>query len=414
MRSPIAALLLALAPHAQGSDWPTWRGPTGNGVAAADARPPLEWSEERNVRWRVELPGLGASTPIVVGGTLYLTCAVPVGVEPADGEVPPPPRVPHELLVLAFDGETGARRWATVVATAAPHEKLHRTSTLASASCATDGERLFAFFGSHGVYALDFEGEVLWSKDLGDMRTLAEFGEGATPVVAGGALVLPWDHEGQSAVVALEASTGEVRWRRERDADSSWGSPAVAGERVIVSGSDKTRAYAVADGELLWERDGMSKNPVNSPTVAGDTLFVMNSYKGRIVQALRPATAELVWSYRSTASYVPNPVAVDGLLFFVRDSTGVLECLDARTGEERFTGARLDGIRSVHASPMAAAGRLYVASRGGVVAVVRAAGEFELLARNDLDDCFDASPVAVGDALYLRGRRHLYCLAEAK
>ena len=414
----LTSLLLAAPTRAQAGDWPTWRGPTGNGLAAEGAAPPLEWSEERNVRWRVELPGLGASTPLVLGERLYLTCAVPRGsAELEDGEVPPPPREAHELLVLAYDRATGAEVWRALLGEAEPHEKLHRTSSLASSSLATDGERLFAFFGSHGLWALDLEGGTLWSKDLGKMTILAEFGEGATPLLAGELLVIPWDHEGQSAVLALDARTGEERWRRERECDSSWGSPAAAGAggdaRVIVGGSDATWAYALADGQPLWSRGGMSKNPVNSPTVVGERVYVMNSYKGNVVQALDAGSGELVWSLSGSASYVPNPIVADGLLYFLRNSSGVLTCLDAASGETRYSGERLGALRSVHASPVAAAGRLYLASREGAVAVVKAGPEFELLAVNELDDCFDASPVVVGDELFLRGRRYLYALRQA-
>ncbi|MEM7310220.1 MAG: PQQ-binding-like beta-propeller repeat protein [Planctomycetota bacterium] len=419
-----AALTLVLGslaspalPHAQEAAWPAWRGPSGNGLAAADAQPPLTFSEEHNVRWRVELPGLGASTPVVLGDRLYLTCGLPEsGAKIEGGEVPRPPREPHRLLVLAYDRATGEELWRTQVVDAAPHEKLHATSSLASASMSTDGQRLFASFGSHGIYALDLDGEVLWSRDLGRMTTAAEFGEGATPLLASGLVVVPWDHEGQSALIALDAESGEERWRRPRDCDSSWGSPALApgsdGAHVIASGSDATHAYALADGEPSWSQGGMSKNPVNSPTVVGDLVYVLNSYKGNVIQALRSETGEVAWSYSKAASYVPNPIVVDGLFFFLRNSGGVLNCLDAATGEEHFAGERLDGVRTIHASPVAAAGRLYFASREGTVVVLRAGSEFEQLANNELDDCFDASPVIVGDELFLRGRRYLYCLRE--
>ena len=412
MRTPILCLTLTLTAAAQ--DWTNWRGPTGNGLAGEDANPPTSFSEEEGVRWKTPLPGLGASTPLVLDGKIYLTSAEPIEATDLEPDAPPP-RAAHRLLVLAYGLDSGEELWRTSVGEAAPHEKLHKTSTLASASLVTDGERLVAFFGSHGAFGLDLEGEILWSRDLGDQATLAEFGEGATPALHGDTLVVPWDHEGESFVTGLAVATGEPRWKVERDCDSSWGSPVIVedGERAValLTGSDATRAYDLKDGAEVWSCAGMSKNPVNSPTVVGDVLYVTNSYKGRVLQALRwpQASGELaegeglLWSYSRSAAYVPNPIVVDGRLYFLRDSTGVLNCLDARTGEELYYGQRLDGIKRVHASPLAAAGRIYWASREGVVAVVKAGAEFEVLATNQLDDCFEASPVAIGKQLLLRG-----------
>ncbi|MDA1267166.1 MAG: PQQ-binding-like beta-propeller repeat protein [Planctomycetota bacterium] len=423
MRDPLLCLTLTLtlSLSAAAQDWTTWRGPSHNGLADAGADPPVSFNEEEGLLWKTALPGLGASTPLVIDGRIYLTSAEPIDeVEP---DAPPPP-VKHRLLVLAYDLDTGEQLWRSAVGEATSHEKLHKTSTLASASLVTDGERLVSFFGSHGVFGLDLAGERLWARDLGDQTTLAEFGEGATPALHGDTVVVPWDHEGASFVAGLAVATGEPRWKVEREVDSSWGSPVVIedGERsvVIVTGSDATRGYDLKDGAEVWSCAGMSKNPVNSPTVVGDVLFVTNSYKGTVLQAVSLPGAQgelaegehLLWTYRRSAAYVPNPIVVDGRLYFLRDSTGVLNCLDARTGEELYYGQRLDGIKRVHASPLAAAGRIYWASREGVVAVVRAGAEFEVLATNQLDDCFEASPVAVGKRLLLRGRQYLYCLGE--
>jgi outer membrane protein assembly factor BamB len=300
------------------------------------------------------------------------------------------------------------------------------TGSHASASIRCSGERLVAFFGSRGLYVLDLDGAVLWSKDLGEMKTLAGFGEGSTPALHDGTIVVQWDEEGPSFVAAFDLETGEERWRRERDTDSSWGSPVVAqvGGRpqVILTGSGATRAYDLATGEPVWSCGGMSKNPVTTPVVADGLLFVMNSYEGNVIQAIRLADAKgqvdaehgLLWTRGRDAAYVPTPVAHDGRLYFLRDSNGLLNCLDAATGKEHYVGARLAGARTIHASPIAAAGRLYFTSREGTTIVVRAGDEFEELATNALDDVFDATPALVGREIFLRGRSHLYCIAEAE
>ncbi len=425
---PVLAAL-AVSSHAQSAEWPGWRGPTASGVAAEGARPPLRWSEEENVKWKVELPGLGNSSPAVCGQRIYLTTAIDVReLEP--GQVaraqPGPPQADgvHRFVVLALERSSGAKVWETVVREERPHEKGHVTGSHASASIHCNGERLVAFFGSRGLYVLDLGGKVLWSKDLGDMKTLVGFGEGSTPAVHEGTIVVQWDEEGPSFVAAFELETGAERWRRKRETDSSWGSPIVARvgakPQVILTGSSTTLAYDLATGEPLWSCAGMSKNPVNTPVVADGLLFVMNSYEGNVIQAIRLAEAKgqvdaqhgLLWTHDRHASYVPTPVVHEGRLYFLRDSNGLLNCLDAASGKEHYLGARLTGAGTVHASPIAAAGRVYVTSREGTTVVVRAGDEFAELATNTLNDVFDATPAFVGAEIFLRGHSHLYCIAD--
>jgi outer membrane protein assembly factor BamB len=422
-------LLASAAPlGAQTAEWPTWRGPTENGIAGADAKPPLEWSETKNVRWKVELPGLGNSSPVVRAEHIYLTSAIDLSAEDPARAQPGPPDAsgPHRFVVLALERQSGKIAWQTSVGEAKPHEKGHVTGSHASASITIAGERLVAFFGSRGLHVLDLAGKVLWSLALGDMTTLAAFGEGSTPVVHGDTIVVQWDEEGPSFVAAFELATGKECWRQARKTDSSWGSPLVASvggkPQVILTGSDATRAYDLATGAPVWSCDGMSKNPVNSPLVHDGLLFVMSNYQGDVIQAIDLEAAKgeiteengLLWTRARDASYVPNPLALDGRLYFLRDSVGILNCVAAATGEEHFLGARLSGAKTIHASPIAAAGRIYFTAREGSTHVVRASDEFELLATNQLDDVFDATPAFVGDAIYQRGRNFLYCLAETR
>ena len=202
----LLATLLAPAP----ADWPQWRGPLGNG-SVPEATPPLEWSEEDNVRWRLPLLGEGHGTPIIVGDLLFLTRSQPTG----DPFSPRPDTAPGahdnrlvssriQLEALAVDRHTGEVLWQRVLRAVLPHEGGHDTGTYASASPAADAERLFAFFGSHGLYCLDHEGTVLWELDLGDQATKHGHGEGASPLLHGDRLVINWDHEGQSFVVCLD------------------------------------------------------------------------------------------------------------------------------------------------------------------------------------------------------------------
>jgi len=260
------------------------------------------------------------------------------------------------------------------------------------------------------------------------MQTLAGCGEGTSPALHGDTVVVQWDEEGPSFVAAYDARTGEELWRRARDVDSSWGSPTIAvvdsRAQVVVTGSDVTRGYDLTTGEPLWSCAGMSKNPVNTAVVVGGDAYVSNAYMGDVIQALRLPGAKgvleagqgLLWARKGVGAYVPTPVVHGGRMYFLRESSGVLTCLDAATGAPIYQGQRLGDVRTVHASPVlvptGGTGRLYCATREGTTVVVKAGDKFEVLAANSLEDVFDASPVVVARELYLRGRSHLYCIAE--
>lgn len=213
--------------------WPQWRGPLGTGVAP-HADPPVSWSEDKNVRWKVAVEGLGHSTPIVWGQFVVVTAAVPFGKQ-----LPPVPEVApgahdnktitqrHRFVVIAFDRATGKQKWRTVVAEELPHEGGHNTGSLASASPVTDGKHIYAHFGSRGLYCLDFQGELKWKKDLGRMKTLHGHGEGSSPALFGNTVVVNWDHEGQSYVIALDKTSGKERWKKQRDEVTSWATPII-------------------------------------------------------------------------------------------------------------------------------------------------------------------------------------------
>ena len=231
--------------------WPAWRGPTLNGHAAKSANPPIEWSEDKNVSWKIELPGLGNSTPNVWDDMLILTYTVPTGrkreaVVDQSGKLKPDEF--HELYVAAYELKTGKVAWQTKVAEVVPNEKGHQTSSYASASTVTDGKRIYAFFGSLGLFALDMEGNQIWDQKFSEMRTAAGFGEGASPALQDNILVIPWDEEGQSFVAGIDTATGDEAWRTQRDTGSAWTTPLIVkdGDKhvVIVSGTATTRAQS--------------------------------------------------------------------------------------------------------------------------------------------------------------------------
>ncbi len=390
------------------ANWPEWRGPlrTGEGPTAD---PPLEWAEGRNVRWKLDVPGLGHGSPIVWGDVVFVTTAVPATKDPAA----------REFVVMAVARKDGKLRWRTLVHAEVPHEGTHQTNSYASASLLTDGKRLYAYFGSRGLYALDLEGKLLWEKQLGRMQTRNEFGEGASPALHGETLVVNWDHEGPDFVVALDAASGKERWRKKRDEPTTWTTPLViAGEgtpQVVVAGTNRVVSYDLATGEERWRAGGLTPNAIPSPVYADGIVYVTSGFRGNALQAIRVKEAKgevtgapaLLFRYDKDTPYVPSPLLYRGQLYFLKSNSGVITSLDARNGSVRFS-ERLEAVPNIYASPVAAGGRVYVAGRDGAVAVLAAGPKLELLATNRLDDGFDASPALVDREIYLRGRKHLY------
>jgi len=424
--------------------WTAWRGPDASGVARA-GNPPTQWSEEKNIRWKVEVPGLGHATPIVWKDRIYVMTAIETeeegkpsaegggetdsgrggGRRSGRGSSKAPTKV-HEFAVLCLEREDGSEVWRSTVKKAVPHEGGHSTGSQASGSPLTDGEHIWAFFGSRGLYCLDMQGEVVWSKEFGAMRTARQFGEGASPALAGDKLVVVWDHEGDSFIVALDKLSGKELWREERDEGTTWATPRIipvdGRTQVIVPGTVSSRAYDLENGKLLWSCSGLTRNCIPSPLYADGVVYLMSGYRGSALQAIRLEGAkgditdgdELLWTHGRKTSYTPSGLLYDGLIYFLSGNTGSLSCVDAASGEVLYEGLRLDGIREVYASPVAVDGRVFVTGRKGVTKVLAHGPKYEELASNELDDGFDASAVIVGDELYLRGTKHLYCIAEEK
>ncbi len=411
--------------------WPQWRGPLGTGVAP-EADPPVHWSESRNLLWKKVLPGLGHSTPILWGHRIFVTAAVPTGdaLKPVYDDAPGshgnlPVTHRQRFVVLALDRGSGEVLWERTVSASLPHEGGHYTSSLASASPLTDGERVLAYFGSQGVYSLSLEGELQWEKQMGTMRTKHGHGEGSSPVLYGETLVINWDHEGQSFVVALDKRTGKELWKIPRKEVTSWATPIAVEQdgvaQVIVAGTSRVRGYHLETGEVIWECGGLAANIVASP-VAGDGMaFVGSSYDKRVLLAIRlsgargdiTGTDRVPWTRRRTTPYVPSPLLYDGILYFLAHYQSVLTRVDARTGQERPGPLRLPGIGNVYASPVAAAERIYVTDLSGATLVLSHAEAPEALAVNRLEDSFSASVALAGRQLYLRGEKNLYAIGPA-
>lgn len=414
--------------------WPRWRGPLANGVAP-HADPPLHWSEEQNVAWKIEIPGKGSASPIVWEDIVYVLTAVPTGAstetaadQDSSGEDRRPrgiqPTQAQQFTILAIQRSDGAIAWKKVLREEVPHEGTHATGTWASNSPVTDGEHLFAYFGSHGLFCLDMKGDLVWEKDLGDMQTRRAFGEGSSPALAGDTILINWDHEGDSFIVALDKRTGKELWRRDRDEVTSWSTPLVvehAGrQQAIVSATDRVRSYDLGTGDVIWEVGGMTVNAIPTPVHVEGLVIVTSGFRGNALLAIQLAGAKgditgsesIVWSLDRDTPYTPSPLLYDDQLYFTKTNDGILSSYNARTGDHYFGPVRLDQVPNIYASPVGAAGRVYIAGRDGATLVIEHGPEFKVLAVNELEDGFDASPAVVDKEIYLRGKHYLYRISE--
>ncbi len=432
-----AYLLVAGLAAGEASGWANWRGPLGTG-SSPDADPPVRWSETENVRFKVEIPGNSLASPVIWGDVIYLMSTVPLDQDEFDGakadaeavleaEEWPPDVAPvaQRFIVQARSRLDGSLLWERIAREAVPHESHHPDSSWASASPIVDGERVYAHFGSNGTYVYDLDGELLWEVDLGDMTTRRGFGEGSSPALWGDTLVINWDHEGDSFVVALDKRTGEELWRTERPGEvTSWSTPLVVEHdgrtQVIISATGYTRGYDLATGEEIWRLSGMTVNTIPTPLHRDGTVYVASGYRGNMLQAIDLARAEgeldgtdaVLWQFERDTPYVASVLLYGEQLYFIKHLRNIFSSLDAASGEPHFT-ERLPGISNVYASPIGAAGRIYVFDRGGDAVVLEQGEELRVLAENTLDDGIDATPAIVGDDLYIRGRKFLYAITDA-
>ena len=456
--SLIAQLALSAAPADE--NWGQWRGPQQSGLAPK-ADPPVEWSETKNVKWKFKLAGEGSASPIVWDKLVFVQCAVPAAKKteaslriapqfaaqqtPADGGRPRgpsgpggrggrgggpggggPPKEPYQFTMTALDRETGQPVWQKMLREELPHEGHHPADgTFASSSPVADADGVYAYFGSRGLYALDHKGNIRWQKDLGKMRIKNSFGEGSSPALLGKYLVVNWDHEGEDFIVAFDKQTGQELWRQPRDEQTSWSTPLIVDEggvsQVVVNASAKVNSYELASGKELWSVGPLTANAIPSPVAGNGLIYCMSGFRGAALFAVKPdgrgdlmGTKSVAWTYNKDTPYVPSPLLYDDQLYFFKGNDATLSVLNAITGKPLLSAERLEGLRGVYASPLGAAGRVYLVGRDGNTLVLKKSKQLEVLATNTLDDRFDASPAAVGKELFLRGKQNLYCLSQAR
>jgi len=428
----------------EAASWPTFRGPQASGVRDGQNLPDTwDGKSGEHVLWRLPIPGLAHSSPVVWGQRIFVTSAVSskgsATFRPGlygDGDASDD-RSRHRFLVQAIDKRTGRMAWERVAYEGEPIDKRHIKSTYASATPATDGRVVVAWFGSQGVYAYDLEGQILWKLDLGridlgayDVPTF-EWGPASSPILWNGLVILQCDTQADSFLLALDAETGEQVWKTERDELPSWGTRTVAttpgGEELVTNASNFIRGYDPRSGRELWRLGGSSK--ITAPTpIFGEGLFVVASGRGpeRPVFVLRPGargdltlaegqskSAAVVWSRTGRGSYMPTPLIYRGLLYVLANN-GVFDTYDLRTGEEVYR-QRLPHVGSgFSASPVAADGKIYLSSEDGEVLVVAAGREFKHIATNSMGELLMATPALSEGVLYLRSSGSLFAVGRPR
>jgi outer membrane protein assembly factor BamB len=413
-------------------NWPQWRGPLANGTAPK-GDPPVRWDEQTHVKWKTPIPGKGSSTPIVWGDRVFVLTALdtarpaaPEDLPKADGRFEKKTNAPttyYQFLVLCLDRRTGKVLWQKTATEQVPHEGHHPTHSYAAGSPTTDGKSLYVSFGSRGLYCYDLDGNLKWQRDFGKLNSRLGWGEAVTPTLHGDTLVVPWDQEADSCITALDARTGKTLWKTPRDEPSTWTTSLITEymgrTQVITNGTNRARSYDLATGKEIWQCGGQTVNPIPSAVRFGDTVVCMSGYKGSTALAISlDATGDVtqsdrvVWRHGRGTPYVPSPLLAGNRLYFTDVNDARLTCLDARTGKPILDKVRLPGLSSLYASPVCAAGRIYLPDRDGTTLVLKDGDKLEVLATNRLGETIDASPAVVGKQLFLRGEKHLFCIEE--
>lgn len=434
----MSCVILISAGRIFAQDWPGWRG-DGRGISP-EKNLPLKWSEDEGVKWKTPIPGAGHSSPIVWGNRVFVTTAVAEdpNVETFRGGVylggdrKKPDESEYAYHVICLNADQGNILWSKAVARQSPRTRRHTKNTYASETPVTDGKYVFASFGSAGLYGVDFEGNVIWQRDLGLLRRRAGWGTSSSPVLLQNTVIVNCDSDDDSYIAAFEKATGDQVWRTERDEGASWGTPflfEVGGRTTVVTNATRhMRGYDAATGKLLWECAGGSRISVPSPVATQGLVFLSSGHSMTFLRqpiiAIRsgasgditPTRGEtnsqgVAWSHPKGGPYVTSPIAVDDYLYVPLDK-GFLTCYEARTGKTVYEKQKLGARNTITASPIAGDGKIYVQTEGGECYVVKPGPEFEILAVNKLDEVFCASPAVSAGKIFLRGRKHLYCVGK--
>jgi outer membrane protein assembly factor BamB len=418
------------------SNWPQWRGPESMGISP-ETDLPTEWSATKNIKWKTPIAGRGHSQPIVWGKHIFLTTAIEGDVVPGaqaavhkfDGKdwVHPDSvgaNRKHTFKVLSVDRDTGRVLWERTAWEGTPYDDRHRKSSYAAPTPATDGRMVYAYFGTEGLYAYDFDGKLAWKYSPGKLGT-AGMGTGTSPIIYENLVILQCDEEdGQNSfMTALDKKTGKEVWRTPRKVQVSWSSPVLikTAKRVelVTSGNEAIISYDPATGKELWRTKGVESNAIPNPVATNDMVIVSAGFPAKIAMAIRlGATGELkdsdiVWKHTKGTAYVPSPILYDGYIYLMTDR-GIVTCLNAKTGALVYEGGRVPIPATFTASPVAFDGKILLTSEDGDTFIVKAGPKHEIVGTNSLDEPVYASPAIADGKIFIRGEKNLYCISRMK
>jgi len=428
----LAILVFAsLTTAGSAANWPQWRGPDGSGIST-EKNLPADWSPTRNIKWKTPIAGRGHSSPIVWGNHIFVTTAVEGDVVAGakavkhmnDGkEFLHPDSIgadhKHTFKVIAVDRNSGKILWEAVAWEGTPYDNRHRKSSFASSTPTTDGKLVYAFFGTEGLYAYDFNGKLAWKADLGKLGTVG-MGTGTSPILFENLVIVQCDEEnGESSfIVALDKKTGKEVWRTPRKVQVSWATPLLVRTpkraELVTSGTEFVISYDPATGKELWRHKGVESNAIPSPVANSDTVFLVAGFPAKIAMAIKlggsgdlTGTPNVPWTYAKGTAYVPSPILYGDYLYLTTDR-GILTCIDAKTGEVKYEGGRIPIPATFTASPVAFEGKILLTSEDGDTFIVKAGPKHEVLGTNSIGEAVYASPAIADGSIFIRGEKNLY------
>lgn len=427
----LTLVMLSLAVLSHAANWPQWRGPDGSGVSA-ETKLPEEWSAAKNIKWKTPIPGRGHSQPIIWGNRIFLTTSiegapVPGGKAPVhimEGKEFKHPDSAgadrsYALKVLALDRDSGKILWERTAFEGKPYDDRHKKNTYASPTPATDGRYVFAYFGSEGLYAYDFDGKLVWTKTLGQFPTLG-MGAGTSPVLYENLVIIQRDSTGEndSYIAAFDKKTGKEMWHAQRKVQVSWSTPLLVrnGDRteLITSANESIIAYDPATGKELWRSQGLESNAIPSPVAGHGMVYLSAGYPAKRVYAIRTGAGgdleRVAWKYEKGTAYVPSPILYGDYLYLMTDR-GLVTAIDAKTGEVKYEGGRPPVPATFSASPIAFEGKILITSEEGDTFVIQAGPKHEVIRTNSLGEPVFATPAVADGRIYIRGEKHLYCIS---
>lgn len=413
----VVSLLFAIPCAAFAGDWPQFRGPAGNGVSE-ETNVPQVWGPDKNIRWKVPLPGPGDSSPIVSGKRVFITCATDRG---------------KNRSLYCFDRDTGKELWVKTVEFSGV-EPTHPTNQYCGSSPAADGQRVFVWHSSAGLHCYDYDGNLLWSRDLGTFKHI--WGYGASPVLYKDKLLLNCGPGVRTFVIALDRESGKTLWQTDEPGgasgekedgtdkvvwNGSWSTPAITKvdgqDQILVGMPRHLNAYDPETGKIVWTCDGLGDLVYTSPMISEGVAIAMSGYHGPAIGCKLRGTGNVTESNRLWQKTAKNPQRIGtgiivGKNLFMANEQGIAQCLDVTTGDDRWT-SRLPG-GAIWGSLLLAEGRFYVTNQQGTTLVFQPnADQLELLQENKLGEMSNSTPAFSDGQIFIRTFKHLYCIQEA-